>query len=192
MSPPAFTTPETGIGTISATRPTLSANQLRYLAEKADGIRGELVLVADANGKLDVVRPSDVNGCTVLANLNTEREGPGVPGTARIQLRGENNQVLGGPGTDIDKADAVFVTQSAVEKFLLPYYMRFKSPREVAEIERKAFEDENVDAIIHFPWSYLDAVSIDEVRFDGLYGIRFPKGGALDSKASRPVTIKLF
>ena len=191
MSPPTFTKSSTDIGTVSATEtPTLNANDLRYLAEKADGIRGELALVADGNGKLDVISQSEVNGHSVLANLYIPGEGPGVRGTAKIQLRGENNQVYGGPGTDIDNADAVFVTQSAVEKFLLPYYMRFKTPSEVAEIERKAFADKTVDAMIHFPWSYPEAVSLG--RFDPLYGVRFSKTRALDSRVSQPVLIKLF
>ena len=60
---------------------------------------------------------------------------------------------------DFDDADALFLSQAAVEKFLLPYYMRFKSGAEVQALENMLFNDHDVVAAYHVPASITHAVS---------------------------------
>src|SRR5258706_10822919 len=130
--------------------PVLSANELRYLAEKADGLRTQdLSLIIDGN-TVDVVATKDVGARKVLLNLKTPSRGPGVPGDAKIEIHWRG-KTYGGPDSALDKADAVFVTQSSIEKFLLPYYMRFKSAAAVQALENSLFNDRNVAAALHIP-----------------------------------------
>ena len=53
----------------------------------------------------------------------------------------------------LDDADAVFLTQSAVAKFILPYYMRFKTGNQVGALENSLFNNEEVVAAFHIPGS---------------------------------------
>jgi len=143
--------------TTTTETPTLNANQLRYLAEKADGLRDRpLALVIDGQGRVDVVPEAEAGQDTVLLKLATEPRGPGVAGTAKIHLRW-NDRTYGGPSSKLDAADAVFVTQSAIEKFLLPYYMRFKSGAQVQALENTLYNDAGVAAAIHIPPSITTA-----------------------------------
>jgi hypothetical protein len=171
MSPPTVASPPTGVGVVTEIT-TLSANELRYLAEKADGLRGDLSLVKNGDGKVDVVKTDELQGQTELLRLDTKPNGPGVPGTVKIHLRTADNHVYGGPGTDLEIADAVFVTQSAVEKFMLPYYTRFKSPDQIDRFMKTAYKDEDILAIMHTPWS-------DPLGFPSVGGVKLGRG-ALD------------
>jgi hypothetical protein len=149
---------------------TLTANDLRWLAEKADGMRGEpLVLVEDQKKVADIVRQTELKGRTPLLYIDTESRGPGIPenpedrAKARIMFNGKIH-------TDdvLDQADAVFFSQSSVEKFLLPYYMRFRSGAEVQAIENMLFNKKGVIAALHIPpslpkaWPKIGAVSQPE------------------------------
>lgn len=131
--------------------PPLSANQLRYLAEKADGWRDTPLSIVISNDEVDVkptanLGPDDKK----LFDLATKSRGEGVAGDAKARIFWHNN-IYGGPGTDLEKADAVFLTQSAIEKFLFPYYMRFKSGAEVQGLENRIFNNKNVAAVFHIP-----------------------------------------
>ena len=46
-----------------------------------------------------------------------------------------------------------FLSQTAVEKFLLPYYTRFKSPAEIQALENGLFNNAKVIAVFHIPGS---------------------------------------
>ncbi|MDB4870731.1 MAG: hypothetical protein JWL97_1735 [Gemmatimonadales bacterium] len=132
---------------------TLSANDLRWLAEKADGLRGQpLFLVEDPKKVVDVVSQEELNGREPLLYIDTRSRGPGIPenpndrAKARILCNGKiYNDAL------LDEADTLFLSQSSVEKFLLPYYMRFKSGAEVQAIENMLFNKEGVMAALHIP-----------------------------------------
>lgn len=131
-----------------ASVPTLDSNQLRFLGEKADGYRDETVLLVTDGRTIDVVREADVHNRQVLAKLQTETRGPGVAGDARARIRWKGRTY---GGKDLDGADALFVSQSAIQKFLLPYYMRFNSGAEVQALENKLFNDRRVAAAFHIP-----------------------------------------
>ena len=57
---------------------------------------------------------------------------------------------LGSVTIDIPRADAVFITQSAFAKFVIPYYTRFKSPAQIAAMKHKYFADGFI-GVAHFP-----------------------------------------
>ena len=129
------------------TLPKLTANELRFLGETADGNRDvPQFLVVDDENKLAVVKEEKVGNRQRLAEVVTASRGPGVPGTAKIRVFW-NGHVYG--GIEFEDADALFVTQSAIEKFLLPYYMRFKSGAQVQALENMLFNDRAVVAAYH-------------------------------------------
>jgi hypothetical protein len=126
--------------------PKLTANELRFLGETADGNRDvKQFLVAD-DSKLAVVKQEEIGNRQVLAEVVTASKGPGVVGDAKIRVYWKG-RVYG--GEQFEKADALFVTQSAIEKFLLPYYMRFKSGAQVQAVENMLFNDPGVVAAYH-------------------------------------------
>jgi hypothetical protein len=131
--------------------PPLCANELRYLAEKADGWRDTPLTMVITDGKVDV-KPTEqlTRDDKALFILDTKSRGEGVAGDAKARVFWRD-KVYGGSGTDLEKADAVFLTQSAIEKFLLPYYMRFKSGAEVQGLENRIFNNKNVAAVFHIP-----------------------------------------
>lgn len=134
--------------------PRITANDLRFAAEGADSIRDRpAVLIKKADGRLDVV-PDDMvpKDAEPLLDIETNPRGPGIVGDAkaRVLWRG---RLYGANIEHFDKADALFTTQSAIEKFLLPYYMRFKSAHEVGHLERVLFNDRDVIAAFHIPGS---------------------------------------
>ena len=129
------------------TMPKLTANELRFLGETADGNRNvrQFLVVADDN-KLAVVKQEELGDRQPVAEVVTASRGPGVPGTAKVRVFWKG-RVYG--GKEFEEADALFVTQSAVEKFLLPYYMRFKSGAQVQAVENMLFNDPAVVAAYH-------------------------------------------
>jgi hypothetical protein len=135
----------------------VNANDLRRVAETADGLRGKrLGLIVDDKGYVDAIPLENVKaGQQVLLEVETPLVGPGIPGDARtlITFRG----ITYGPGTDLDTADAVFTSQAAVEKFVLPYYVRFRSGAELQELQDKLFKDKDVIAAVHLPVSVTKA-----------------------------------
>jgi hypothetical protein len=129
---------------------TLSAKALRRLAETADGLR-ELHpwLVVDDDGKLIVVEQAKIGTRQRLINLETPDDGPALHFKPTLGLTVDGKTYP--PGRGLELADAVFTSQSAVEKFVFPYYTRVKSPAEVEAMAREMFDDEATVAIIHFP-----------------------------------------
>jgi hypothetical protein len=101
-----------------------------------------------------VVVAADLNGRTPFFQLDTKTRGKGMLGNVKAQLI-----VNGKPYTKniphFDEADSVFLTQSAIDKFVLPYYMRFKTAGQVGAIENKLFNVQDVLAAFHIPGSIL-------------------------------------
>src|SRR2546423_55503 len=111
-----------------ATKLEVNANDLRFSAEGADAISDEVaVLVVTPDGTIDTVRESKIgdNQRPVL-RIRTNFQGPGVVGNAKARIL-VGGKIYGAKTKHLDDADALFLTQSAIEKFVLPYYMRFKS-----------------------------------------------------------------
>jgi len=115
--------------TKNGTLTTVTANDLRLAAEKADGFRGiPMALVPDEKRGVTVVTEEEAKSGDkeILVEILTPFEGGGVRGDAKVKLLHDNKlyPTPEKPDTPLASADAVFVTQSAVEKFVLPYYIR--------------------------------------------------------------------
>lgn len=133
---------------------------LRRLAEKADGLRDQdLVLVQRADGTLDVVPADQAGADLVLHRLRTSSRYP-------ADQRPQFGLILTPPppGTPFDarsRYDALFWSESAVEKFVLPYYHRVRTPEEVLQLARAFRDDPNVYAIGHIPPTQYDLLTTD-------------------------------
>ncbi len=138
---------------------TFSTNDLRFAAEGADSIRDEPAMLVVRDEKLLAIRTADLEPTDrPILDLRTASRGPGIPGDAkaRIVWRGRS---YGDKIPEFEKADALFLTQTAVQKFLLPYYMRFKSGAAVQALENKLFNDREVVAAFHIPGSITFGIS---------------------------------
>lgn len=144
----------------------LSANALRRLAEKADGLRDKHpVLVVDENEKVDVVTEEEMRpNLTRLVELDTANDGPGLQFKPTIRLIVNGTEY--GKDTELDQADAVFTSQSAVEKFLLPYYLHVRTPEEVSKMAREMFDDEFIISSHHLPGSSYGLDKIKKVKLN--------------------------
>src|SRR3954471_2011681 len=130
---------ETAGPTLSASRSVsteriVTANDLRWLGEEADGKRGDDYIVVwrhdDRLGRerlvLALVGSVEAqNNAAADIPVRTNFEGTGLTSHAKISITHNGREV------DISKADCVFWTQSSFEKFVIPYYTRFKTPEEI-------------------------------------------------------------
>ena len=112
----------------------IEANELRRLAETADGLRNQdRVLVKRADVHM-VVAASDVLGTdTRLIELRTNDEVAPQRPAFGIELT-----ISGGPSTGLgSRNDSLFWSLSAVDKFMIPYYASV-ARREGDGVSRKA------------------------------------------------------
>ena len=125
------------------TPPTFpTANELRRLVEGLDGIRGKDLFVALKNGRLVLETERPTSGAFLI--VRTEFSGgDGLRGTEALSVTNGNIP---------READAAFTTQSAYEKFVLPYYARTRTPTELQAMKDTAYADD-VGAIYHEPSS---------------------------------------
>ena len=127
----------------------VSAHDLRVLAEQLDGTRGvTLCVVRDAVGKLQVAEDTPASRASAILVVNT----PDVPPrTTRIQRIDITPPPIPEQAGDIaTEFDALFWSQSAVEKFLVPYYARLLLLDDVKRLSA-TFEQPDVYAIAHYP-----------------------------------------
>lgn len=124
----------------------VTANQLRWAAEKADGTREtEFALVPDESAGITLVPLDDPRAKQGIVHVKTPLGGNGgLLGDAKVEV------TYGDKPIDVFGADALFLTQSAVEKFVLPYYTRFKEPAEIQVLKDKLF-DADVVIAAHVP-----------------------------------------
>jgi len=129
----------------------VTANQLRWLGEEADGKRGTDYVVVwrgtDDKATLGVAEAGKLKADERVAEsikVRTNLEGPGLLGDCTIQL------FYNGAPIDVKGADAIFITQSSFEKFVIPYYTRFMSPAQIAGMKHNYFADGYI-AVAHFP-----------------------------------------
>lgn len=129
---------------------TLSANDLRQLAEAADGTRDTNLFFVMENGELvqTVNRPD--SGSYVHVFTPWQGDG-GLHGGEPISIA---------HGQISPTADAVFTTQSAFEKFALPYYIRTNSIQAVGEMLASLYQPD-VIAVEHEPGSVIQGVGRD-------------------------------
>jgi hypothetical protein len=129
-----------------------TANELRWLAEAADGMRDRKCALVWSEGDLKVieVKPTvRINPEELVLNLETNSEGDGLRRDEEgpqieIVVNGRNYQLA-------PDADAVFFTQSAVEKFVFPYYTRMQAPDWIGKKKRELFATGVVAAVHRHP-----------------------------------------
>ena len=125
--------------------PRVDSRQISWWAESADGTRDkELALVLTASGEyvVKVEEPSD----DVVLGMYTPSAVPNRLRPTEIAF-----QAPGCERIRIDElADALFWTESAVEKFLFPYYaaQRLLTAAEMRQL-KEGFRNEKVVAIWH-------------------------------------------
>lgn len=145
-------------------RRTLSANELRRLAEAVDGIRDEKAYVVWGESGPEV-KTSVEKGDDVMAECETRNV---VSGRSRFHSIIVDPPVVDGSGrrvTDFaSRYDAMFWSEAAVEKFVLPYYLRFRTPADVDTI-RTLFNHPSVYSIVHLPLT--DCIFLTSARTDG-------------------------
>ncbi len=123
----------------------VNANVLRRLVEGADGIRGKDLFYEVRDEQLRSVPNRPESGEFVV--VRTEFHGLGMRGTAKLGIQ---------PPSEIPgKADAAFTTQSAFEKFVLPYYVRTRSIDEL-RLMLDRFYAPTVICAYHLPSSEID------------------------------------
>ena len=144
--------------------PTLTAHQLRALAEAADSYRGKsvcLVRTADAASPYAIVPIERTSPAERILELRTEDVSPvfvartqGFTLTSSPIVRMVNHPDMG-----IGDADAVFTSLAAVEKFVRPYYARYKTPADVDEMRNRFATTPSALAVCHLPDSIEDTLS---------------------------------
>jgi hypothetical protein len=131
---------------------TLTANQLRQLAEQADGQRGvELELG-------DMIRQPDGSTTPSLRPAGTGGDGarsiriltPLLASNRRLPAAVTLTSPTSGKLISIDpkRYDALFWGEAAMEKFLIPYYARFNDERQLAAL-RSAIANDAILALSH-------------------------------------------
>ncbi|MEO8335876.1 MAG: hypothetical protein ABI664_12940 [bacterium] len=130
---------------------TIDANVLRLLAEAAEGLRNQdLVLVTRADVPI-LVAAGDVLGTdTVLTAVRTD---DAVTRSQRPAFELEL-QIDDGPNVPLSSDyDSSFWSLSAVDKFMIPYYARIWSPGTMLAFRSKIATDSTWIAIGHPPGS---------------------------------------
>jgi hypothetical protein len=134
----------------------LDATAIRRAGESADGNREvDMVFAAAADG--DVIftsqQDADAHNLEVRLRVKTGFSQPGLRSKVRVVL------IYDGKLQQLDeKVDAVFLTQSSVEKFVLPYYTRHCQPKEIQGLRDSLFDDAHCIAARHVPPSVTSAV----------------------------------
>ncbi|MBL0890042.1 MAG: hypothetical protein IBJ19_05465 [Gemmatimonadaceae bacterium] len=142
---------------------TVTANDLRRVAEAADGMRGATYTLS-ANAPLR-------DGGTGLGLVPVDPKAPTAPGEIRVTtpLKAPGKPrpkavFVQHPGTgemiyvDTEKFDAVFWGEAAIEKFLVPYYVRFQSEGFMQTL-REAITNEEIIAVAHEWPSFVDPIT---------------------------------
>lgn len=128
----------------------VDARALAWIAEHAHGLGGKpLALVQEKDGEVKLKAQSEVHPQDdfVLLEVETPLVRPD-----RLRLERITIQPQGGPAFDLKGCDALFWTESAIQKFMLPYYHAQRLLDDVGMKElMDAFHSRDVVAIAHVP-----------------------------------------
>ncbi len=149
---------------------SIPGNELLRLAEKADGRRGiaqTMVRVQDAQGtRYDVLTDAELDalretGAKIEALVTVNAVAVQPERAARAK---ETVVTIKVPGAKVrtynaSEVDALFLTESAVQKFVLPYYARTLTLSGYETLLKRYFGGETPAwALIHFPTSQYDVL----------------------------------
>ncbi len=155
-------------------QPPIPANVLRLLAEKADGRRGiaqSIVRVGEgAKAEYDVLTAAEIDARRAKGQKIEELIA--IAATYKNKARAERERetvvTVKVPGAKprtytASEVDALFLTEAAVEKFVLPYYARTLQRDEYDTLLKRYYsEDEIAFALVHYPPSLYDMIVGDE------------------------------
>jgi hypothetical protein len=149
-----------------------NSTSLSWLAETADGFRGKsLGLFVDKNGDLTLSAQDTLNGEPPITRVTTPKHQDRRAEVTKVTCEGNGfNKNL----ESKDDFDAVFWTESSVEKFLYPYYHAHRLWNRTMTDLKDIFEnDPRIAAIAHRAPSASVSVPADNLEL-GLV-----EGGAL-------------
>lgn len=186
--------PQVGTGTQSApaaTIPSISANQLRALAERADSRRGRTVfLVANPVGSpepFDIVEGErERGGRTVVLTLRTDDEPPAFEPRQPEPICLSSQppvELIEFPRQGLEICDAVFTSLVAVEKFVKPYYSRFRKGPDVQALRDGFASEPTVLAVAHVPDSIPSGARARETRLFALKTV----AGRTEALSAQPI-----
>ncbi len=180
------------------TNGVVSPRELRIAAEHADGLRDRKLRLAyrewastrhqDARRGIVILEHAAEPGDIELG-IDVGVDPDGIPDRMtkpkQVSITYER-----GPDDLTDLFDALFWSAAAIEKFLLPYYVRLLTPKEF-DVLRNSVSDSTVRAIGHFkPTVYTTnpkhsgtsgLVSTGPLTGDGLLGLLTRKNELIDS-----------
>lgn len=132
-----------------------NAHQLRALVESLDGMRNQQLYVVWRQGYSDpqIVSETATGDVTILA-VETDDLGAWIPSSVQITPQG-------GTAISLDTYDAVFWSESAFEKFVIPYYSTFWTTKDVANLDTAVKKQgQTVIALAHLPKSEPDIKTV--------------------------------
>ena len=146
----------------------LSANDLRALAEEADGLRdADAVVIHNPDAgrpgqrPYRIVRDSDArsSGVEPVLRLRTDNAPPFAKRTPVLTLSSEPRVSLSAhPALTLGHCDAIFTSISAMDKFIIPYYQRIRGLAAVQAARQKYATDPTALAVVHLPESIDDTL----------------------------------
>jgi len=152
-----------------AKRP-LTANELRKLAEAADGIRDKTAYVVWSGDEPQVKTKLD-EGDELIVECETRNSASGRSAFKSITL---DPPLIDADGNVIenivDKYDAMFWSESAIEKFVIPYYAHVRSPRDLQRIG-DAYIHPTTMALLHPPASNIQYMMARRSAKSGKEGV---------------------
>ena len=137
----------------------LSANELRRIAEAVDGQRNCKLRLVKREGE-DVPRLVETLGDkdTLLLDFRTDDH---VPPDKKKKLESIRVRPAAASGrTEVVKFDALFWSESSIEKFVMGYYVRSRTPDEVQSLWN-VLTHPSVMAVAHDPLSDPNALTAD-------------------------------
>jgi hypothetical protein len=139
--------------------PAIDATGLRALGEFADGYRNTALFLVESGGKYSLVQEAQITpGVKKIAPVYTaSTDDRPVP---KVSMTVEGVPV---PAEKLAHGDALFWSESAIEKFLFPYYAAVRTSRDrLDDLKRLYYHDDGVTppilAFVHFPDSRVGAI----------------------------------
>lgn len=159
----------------------IPATMLRRVAQAADGMREKdfYFVISERAFQIVDAEPSSPPANSIVIKCHTEnRVNRPVP---RITVTAPNSLPK-----EIAGADALFWSESAMEKFLLPYYASLAGVDAIVEVARltQAYLDSDVYGLVHLPKSdyvpqELTASGTTKTRLDDFFGVLVEEEGEL-------------
>jgi hypothetical protein len=143
-------------------RTPITAYRLRELAEEADGLRGQPLELVFEKDDLVLKAPS---GTIVSGAIPVQTPKQKDPYSVKLRAVNLDPAPKLRPGDEnlAESFDAFFWSESAVDKFLVPYYVRMHGADFVKELQ-DAIRNKFVYLISHYPRTVAGALGTHDFR----------------------------